>query len=178
MFEHDRLVAPSLPVASSGDEAVAAAPPRVASYLLRWLVFGSGLAPQPVRNRWSARRAAQEETRRLGRALVERLATTLGPYENDAFVILFQGASCLGPEGGHGGWRERLLTEELARHGIHWVLPRRELREHARLHDLPPGAYFIEGGRERGHLTALGNEVAFGSILRGLEGQFDGPEGL
>ncbi len=176
-WDGDQLRAPQGVVPRDGPASLALDPPRVASYLLRWVVFGSGLAPEPLRNRLSRKKAAHEETRALGRALLQRLAAELAARELEAFVLVFQGPSCLGPGGGRGGWREDLLLPELERLGLPYVLARRELRGDAEGTGRAPGDYFYSDPKLLDHLTPLGNRTAFGALRRGLAGAFDGGSG-
>jgi hypothetical protein len=157
-----RLVEPE-PVAGSAEDYVARHPPAPRSWLWRLLVRRGTLPPrfQPDRGPHDA------EVRALSRALFEALRAELDASGAPWFVLLFQGDSVF--RGAGDRWQEAFALDLLHELGIPCVHAGVDLRRHRAETGEPPGAYFDATG----HYTALGNEVAFQALLRGLRGERD-----
>lgn len=157
----------------------------IQSYLWRWLLHGSGLLPDGWVARLSGQAAHEERVRALTRSLLDQLQADLDARGLEWFVLVFHGMKHFradpeaDPEGEAQGpaedWREPFFLHELDTRGIRYVSSRGELA--AALEDPRREVfdYFVRQGPSKRHYTALGNQVVFQALRRGLEGGADGP---
>ena len=104
--------------------------------------------------------------------LLDRARATLEERGLDYFVLLFVDEPSL-TDDGPVGWREQWVFDYLRRHDVPTVSTKSLLRAAARESGRPLSDYYGQEGMLAHHLNALGNEVAFRGILRGLRGDFD-----
>lgn len=104
--------------------------------------------------------------------LLDRARASLEDRGLDYFVLLFADEPSL-TDDGPVGWREECVFDYLRRHRVPTVSTKRLLRAAAREEGRPLSDYYGREGVLAHHLNALGNEVAFRGILRGLRGEFD-----
>ena len=161
------LVAPE-PVHEDLDDALDASAPFVGSWVARYVGRRGWTAPK--RSMSPDARPAIEELTRLLLAETKRELEGRG---HDWFVLLFQGASVLSANERNAVWQYGFLVEELRAQGIPFVSVRRELSARAATPGADGAALFEQKGLAKGHYTALGNEVVFPAILRGIDGDFD-----
>jgi hypothetical protein len=158
-------------VVPSAREFLAQHPPEIASYALRYLIYGAHLLPRKE-SEWLIGRGDQvERTKRLNREILEALRASLEARGLEAFFVLFHGQDYVD----RTDWRERFLRAELERLDIPFVSARDRIRAHRRTSGLPTRSYYMQEGPQKNHLNDLGNEVVFAAIADGLEGRFDGP---
>ncbi|MFT5051077.1 MAG: hypothetical protein ACI8QZ_002485 [Chlamydiales bacterium] len=162
------------PVAPDEEHFLGEHPLSIRSFAWRYLLCGSGLLPAWLENRFTGRREALERTRYCSRLILEALAQELRASGSEHFVILFHGPPASGSPLGrrqHAGWRESFLVRELERLGLPYVLSSVELAASGE-----PGLFVEDASARRGHYTAAGNRAVFGTLVRGIEGQFDTTE--
>jgi hypothetical protein len=159
-----RPAAPIAPLAEYLDEH----PARIPSYALRYLVYGSGLAPDALRSWWSDAGARRREGVALTRALLDAIRARLEAQNVTWFVLLFHGEPRI-----HAGeppdWREDCVLDWLRESGVPHVSSRLALEADGR----ERGDYYGDYGQLREHLNPLGNRIVFGALRRGVEGDYD-----
>ena len=132
-------------------------PLAIRSYLWRWIARAlAGSRPA---------RTTDEAHARLCEALLGAIQDELTARDLDAFFLLFVGERALEA----GCWSETFLRRELAALGLPWEEARGDLEADALATGRERGAYFVDRGPDAGHYDALGNEVAFRTLRRGLE---------
>lgn len=145
------------PAAPDNAAWLAEHPLRIRSYLYRWIA--RALAdPGPARTTDGAHE-------RLCEALLRGIRDELAARGLDAFFLLFVGERALEL----GCWSETFLRRELAALGLPFQEARADLEADALATGRERGDYFVERGPDAGHYDALGNEVAFRALRRGLE---------
>lgn len=143
------------PAARTPDEWVAQHPPRIRSYLLRWIERRRGQLTDE-------RRAQRRELEEIGRRIVLGLRDDLERQGLDYLFFLMPGEYDLrAPE--PRDWPELHLLETFAAHDVPFESARGDLVADMAESGRPLGDYF-----ERGHYNALGNRVAFRALLRGI----------
>jgi hypothetical protein len=161
-LEDGRLVEPE-PVEEGVEAYLERHPAGVVSWLWRLLIYRGplpdGLAPDAE--------AHDREVRALARALFEAMQAELAGRATPWFVLVFQGESVFRDE--DPPWQDAFLTDLLRELEIPFVHSARELRGHQQETGTPAEDYFGIAG----HYGPLGNEVVFGTLLRGLRGEFD-----
>jgi hypothetical protein len=154
-------------------------PPKIWSYLLRYLVVEKGLLPAALIHDQDPE--SQELTRRkqeLSRALLSAMRERLEAAGVDYFFIVFEGPFVKGGKEWKPkqSWRVPFLTSALDELEIPWVSSTRAIqRFQAEKGDVGNKGYFIPDDQPAArHFTRLGNEAALGALLRGLHGDFEG----
>jgi hypothetical protein len=155
---------------------VAAHPPGIHSYLGRWFLHRSGLVPPRVR--WELTGGADRIARleALNRRLVEEIQAELVGRGLDSFFVLFHGKQAV-QETGPYSWREPFLLRTLTELGIPFVSSKRALLEDAERTGRELRDYYRREDPGRNHYHGFANEAVFAAIRRGLEGEFDAPDG-
>ena len=148
----------------------------VGSYLWRYLLHGADVLPAPVVSRLGGKRSHDLAMRPLSRALVERAVRALDERGVEAFFLLFPGLLTLEADGGIG-WQVPHLGQVCESLGARFVDARYDFHAHMRETGMTPIEYFGTEGPHLGHYTALGNEIAFRALLRGLDGETDAGRG-
>ncbi len=144
--------------------------PPVSSYLARYLVHGAGLLPAGRERALAGEDARVEERRRLWKYLLGGTCADLHRRGIRFFVLLFHPEGTFRREWIHAD--ADLLLAFLDQTRIPYVDSKtdveRAVQQGARLEDL-----FQPEGPAKGHPTALGTQILFGALLRGLEGHYD-----
>lgn len=160
------------------DEWIEEHPPRITSYLVRYLVHYKRILPAswgPPRSNDPVMVARKKE---ISRALIESVRAELESCDLEYFFVLFYGPKSWSQQRVQG-WRDEFLVETLDSLEIPWVSTRLALQDSARrqgraLKDVQDDYFLPPGKNFGGHYTRLGNEAALPAILRGLCGQYDG----
>jgi hypothetical protein len=159
-LEQGRLVEPE-PVEEGVEAYLDHHSEGVVSWLWRLLVYRG---PLPVELATDAE-AHDAEVRALSRALFEAIREELAG--RDWFVLVFQGESVFQPR--NAPWQDAFLRDLLHELDIPFVHSARELQAHREATGTAAADYFGHNG----HYSPLGNEVVFGTLLRGLRGGRD-----
>ena len=155
------------------DEWAEEHPPRIRSYVLRYLVRTTPWLPQswaPVRGEAPV---LIERKKEISRAILEATREELVSRRLEYFVVLFHSPRTLQGKWG-GAWRVTFLEETLDTLGMPWVSSKRALLEDHEETGRGPADYFITTPEDEGHYTAAGQEAVLPAILRGLRGEYDG----
>jgi hypothetical protein len=145
--------------------------PGAAFYGWRLLLHTTQLVPEGVHDALCSEGVLEERNRERCAALLAWIAEGVERRGVEAFFLLFHRQGSL-PDPGKSGWREPFLIAQLEALDLPWVSTRAPLLAHAEASGRPLDDYY----QENGHLSALGNEAAFGAIQVGLAGRFgDGP---
>ncbi len=150
-------------------------PPSITSYLGAMLIHSSGLLP----GSWTGLGIESSEGIKLktdtSRLLLREIRGELEARELDYFFIIFEGPR-IGVNRKRQTWRREFLALTLDELEIPWVLANRALQKERRQSgEESLGVFYIPDGRKGGrHFNARGNQVVFKSLMRGMQGRFDG----
>jgi len=152
------------PSTTDPDEWIRLSPPRIASYLSRFLTYRPGLLPRALQRSLQERRRKRPEKRELNRRILEQIQFELESRELRYFFFLFHNLEYV-TSGAVSEW-ERLIVDFCAERSIPVLSARPYLLAAA------------GGSREacrtfydRAHLTPLGNRVVFEGLRQGLLGR-------
>lgn len=148
------------------DTYLARHPPRITSYLWRYLTFSSARLPDVLCDRGHARSIEEKQSR--GRALLHAIDRELDGRGIEYFVVLFH------PENGleiphWAPWQESFVRSVCDEVGARVVCTRPYLRAAAARDAGESSRFFIASGPAIGHLNGLGNAVAFEALRDGIE---------
>ena len=137
----------------------AAHPDLWTSYALSFLARRTGLAPREVH--------AADEPRALAARLLESIVHELASRDLPYLFVVFHGEHSV-EDPARLGWRAEVVGETLDRLGAPWVATREGVLADAAATGRSVHDYYGHAGKLNGHLNALGNRVAFATILDGL----------
>ena len=144
---------------------IARHPPRITSYLVRYLLRGFEPAPGGDAQRDRERLA-------LARHCLARAHAELEALGLEHFVVLFHSPLSFPPLGGpHPD--EQPLLDFLRQSGIAYVDTRAILEEEVRRSGAPVASLYLHGPANVWHPTERGTEVLFEAFRRGLTGRTD-----
>ena len=153
-------------VLTDPEQWLARHPPAIASYLLRFLTYRPGLLPAPLQRALRARHERRDEKVALNRAILAAIEAGLEGRGLRHFFYLFHDYEGLVAG---GSWQESLIREVCAGLGAP-VVDSRPFLVAAAGGSPEDCAVFYDDAT--GHLTALGNRVAFEGMRQGLLGRF------
>ena len=153
------------------DPQVAARPIGMRSYLYN-LLLQSGRLPVGLVQDLRGTREDIERTMALNRRILNLAEAELQARELDHFFLLFHGSRMLGQR---EDWREDLCHAALGSIEAPYVSSRSSFTVDRWRFGRTSEDYILPEGPGVGHYNPLGNEVAFGALLRGIEGMYDGP---
>lgn len=152
---------------------LAANPPRIRSYLWRYLLHATKLIPAKQRFHWNGKAELAKEIRRLNRHILEEAHRLLESRGIEYFVLLFHGRGYFRTPPADK-WREAYFTKELDKLGMPWVSSLEVLQEHMAESGKTSQEYFIVRGHGEGHYNPFGNEVVFEALRRGIAKNYTG----
>ncbi len=152
-------------------------PPQIASYLLRYLVHGVHVLPSRVARLWFDEGFHALERRALTGHLLLRLHRELEQRGIEHFVFLFHSEQALPPVSQPHPDEEALLSF-LEQERIPYVDSRRVLLEELPLRGIGAAALFSRMKPGQDHPNALGCEVLFQGLARGLARRYDNADAL
>jgi hypothetical protein len=152
------------PQTTDPDEWVRLNPPRVASYLSRFLTYRRGLLPRALQRFLQERRRKLPEKRELNRRILEQIQFELESRELRYFFFLFHNLEYV-TSGAVSEW-ERLIVDFCAQRSIPVLSARPYLLAAAGGSREACRAFYA-----RAHLTPLGNRVVFEGLRQGLLGR-------
>ncbi len=144
----------------------------VRSFLWRYVLYGSGLLPRRIVDRIGGQIAHRERMQRLAPKLLERAAKLLDERGLEHFVLLFPGLATL-RDGAQNSWQRSALVDSMNANGLRFVDAGQDFDEDMLESGRVPQQYFGTQGAQLGHYTALGNQIAFRALLRGIQGEGD-----
>jgi len=148
-------------------------PPAIFSYAWRYILHSTEWISSARRESLIGKAETFEEVRRLNGRILEEIKVLLEASGIEYFVLMFHGKGFFldpPPE----NWRDGFLIGELERLGMPFVSSRTVIDEDKLATGRKAEDYFYLRGGEKGHYHALGNQIVFEAIRRGLKHRFEG----
>lgn len=170
-LEGQRLIQPE-PVETDVRRFLDAHPSGIRSYLWRFIKYRRHLLPRTVQVWLRGGEQRVLEKRALNRALLVAIHSLLEEKHVRHALVLFQGENGLERSPGCE-WQEDFAIETCRGIALPFISTRTDLETAARTEKNGVAAFFQQETAARGHYNARGNEVAFRSLRRAIEGRFE-----
>ncbi|MFT7484195.1 MAG: hypothetical protein ACI9F9_000035 [Candidatus Paceibacteria bacterium] len=159
----------TLPATSA--EYIEQNPPKAFSYLLRWLMYGSGLVEKETAAELLSFNESLKGKQELCRRLIQLAITTCESRQLEYFFVLFNSREgVVWPP--QKGWPNEFMVETLEALHAPYVTANSALLDEIQATGLDVDDFFIQEGRSRNHYNERGNRAVFKVIKSGLQGQF------
>ncbi len=141
-------------------------------YAWRWLLHGSDLMPEGLRDWITGVEARKQEKILLGQKMLTRIEAGLMADGLEHFYMLYPAVTNINDYDADD-WREQFALDWLDARSLRYIHVRHDILRAALAEGRHPIEYYGAHGALSEHLNPDGNEVAFRGLLRGLHGDSD-----
>ncbi len=141
-------------------------------YAWRWLLHGSDLLPEGLRDWITGVEARKQEKILLGQKMLTRIEAGLMADGLEHFYMLYPAVTNISDYDADD-WREQFALDWLDARALRYIHVRHDILRAALAEGRHPIEYYGARGALSEHLNPDGNEVAFRGLLRGLHGDSD-----